>query len=199
MKPGMSLRFSMLLVILSSILLLGCGSTRPTELYLLTPLPSSEAAMSGEGQDLTIGVGPLTLVEYLDRPQIVMRERANKVKADEFHQWAEPLKDNLLRLLAMNLSTLLSTNQTILFPWKGHVPMDYRVNVDVVQFEKGPDGNITLRARWIVIDEKSDDTPRIHQNLISKPMGEDDDYEAVAAAMSEAFADLCREIAKGMN
>ena len=105
MKSRMLLSCALLSVVLSAILLPGCGSTRPTEFYLLTPLP---AAVEAE-KDLTIGVGPLTLVDYLDRPQIVTREKANKVLLNEFHQWAEPLKDNLLRILAMNLSALKIT------------------------------------------------------------------------------------------
>ena len=72
---------------------------------------------------------------------------------------AEPLKHNLLRILTMNLSTLLSTDQTIPFPWKGHLPMDYRVSVDIVQFDRGPDGNIKLKARWVIIDETNKEAP----------------------------------------
>jgi uncharacterized lipoprotein YmbA len=199
MKTGMPVRISMLTAALASLLLLGCGSTRPTEFYLLSPIPSPEAASSETDQDLVIGIGPLTLAEYLDRPQIVTRENENKVNLAEYHQWAEPLKENLLRLLARNLSTLLSTKQIVLFPWKGPVPMTHRVSVEVLQFERMPDGMVILEARWMVTEETKDEkTPRIGQTRIIKPAGEEDDYASLASAMSEAFADLCRKVAENL-
>jgi hypothetical protein len=199
MKTGMHFKISILSTALAALLFSGCGSTRPTEFYLLTPLPSQEAMNGDSEQDPVIGVGPLTLVEYLDRPQIVTRENDNKVILNEYHQWAEPLKDNLLRLLAKNLSSLLSTNHIVLFPWKGPMPMTCRVSVEILQFERMPDGNVTLEARWMVTEEaKEEKTPRVGQMRIVKPAGEEDDYASLAAAMSEAFADLCRELAENL-
>jgi uncharacterized lipoprotein YmbA len=46
--------------------LVGCGSSSPTRLYLL----SADAERSGTAstQGIPIGIGPVTLPKYLDRP-----------------------------------------------------------------------------------------------------------------------------------
>ena len=70
------LLFSCVLAIcgLALLVLSGCfGSTPPTQFYLL-PLPTggdTAPPSSAVQRALTIGVGPVTVPPYLDRPQIV--------------------------------------------------------------------------------------------------------------------------------
>ena len=79
----------------------------PTRFYLLPTLTdvSSPAAM-GE-RALTIGVGPVTLPPYLDRPQIVTRASRAQLHLAELDQWAASLQDTVARVLAENLSLLM--------------------------------------------------------------------------------------------
>ena len=53
--------------------LLGCapigGTTPPSRFYLLTSLEAPPPRTNGPG----LGVGPVRIAEYLDRPQIVTR------------------------------------------------------------------------------------------------------------------------------
>src|SRR5215475_4363631 len=51
------------------LVLAGCANTPPTQFYILPTLASADSAAAN--RDLTIGVGPVTLPPYLDRPQIV--------------------------------------------------------------------------------------------------------------------------------
>jgi len=99
------------LVPLSCVLLVlgGCLCTPPSRFYLLPTLTdvSSPAAM-GE-RALTIGVGPVTLPPYLDRPQIVTRASRAQLHLAELDQWAASLQDTVARVLAENLSLLMPT------------------------------------------------------------------------------------------
>ena len=61
----------------------------------------------------TIGVFPVAMPDYLDRPQVVTRVSENEIKLDEFNRWAEPLKENFYTVLVENLSTLLSNEKII--------------------------------------------------------------------------------------
>ncbi|MCB1821939.1 MAG: membrane integrity-associated transporter subunit PqiC, partial [Candidatus Competibacteraceae bacterium] len=77
-------------------MLAGCGSTPPTAFYTLSPLSASlpTAQTSASRSDVTIGVGPVTVPEFLDRPQIVTRTTANRLDVDEFHRWGGSLQED---------------------------------------------------------------------------------------------------------
>ena len=93
--------------------LLGCGTSQPSHFYLLRALsPASASDLSETKQSsLSIGLGPVTFPEYLNRPQIVTKAGAHEVELAEFHKWAEPLKENVVNVLQENLSGLLSTDR----------------------------------------------------------------------------------------
>ena len=71
-------------------LLTGCGRSIPPRFYVLSPLPRGQQ-VSAPDKPLVIGIGPVELPPYLDRPQIVSRPDANRIALAEFDRWAEPL------------------------------------------------------------------------------------------------------------
>ena len=99
--------------------LAGCASTPPTQFYVLPSLAGSDTAplSAADSRDLTIGVGPVTLPPYLDRPQIVTNTSRAKLTLAEFDQWAAPLHDIFSRALAENLALLIPTDRVLLHPW----------------------------------------------------------------------------------
>ena len=89
------------------------GSLREHAVPLLHPeLPVHVRDDPGTAaaQGPVIGVGPITVPKYLDRPQIVTRSGRNQLALGEFDRWAEPLQDNVLRVLAENLAFLIPTD-----------------------------------------------------------------------------------------
>ena len=76
--------------------LAGCAPGQPTRHYTLSTA-SEPAAAPRSGQGPVIGLGPLTLPQYLDRADIVTRAGANQMRLGEFSQWAEPLEPLLTR------------------------------------------------------------------------------------------------------
>src|SRR5512145_1644163 len=92
-------------VTLGAPLLLGGCASQPSRFYLLSAMPdniTASPAMSNQ-QAPTIGVGPITLPRYVDRPQIVTRTGPYEIKLAEFDRWAEGLDANFSRVLAENL------------------------------------------------------------------------------------------------
>ena len=73
------LRPSLAAALLLALLATGCinlgkGTARMTRLYVLTAMASAPDGIAVSGQaPPTIGVGPLTFPDYLDRPQLVTR------------------------------------------------------------------------------------------------------------------------------
>jgi uncharacterized lipoprotein YmbA len=190
-------------VIVCLVLLGGCLGTRtqkPTDFYLLQPLNSSieeQGTISDEG--IVLGIGPVRVRDYLNRPQIVTRTSTNEITIHEFHYWGEPLNSNFTTILAQNLSVLLSTDRILIFPYrsKQELPPDYQVAVDVIRFDGEPGVEATLLAQYYILEFEKNQRKQIatRQPSLSKPLT-DKSFETLVATMSELVGDLSREIAE---
>ncbi len=181
--------------LLALLLLCGCAS-KATNYYVLHSLQSEAPGvkMTKAESDLTIGVGPIKIPEYLDRPQMVTRSTPNSLQFAEFDKWAEPLEKNLARVLAENLSILLSTDRVVVFPWAGSTHVLYQVTVDVSQMEYTPNGKALLIADWSVFGNNGEKLLEIKRSRIVEPV-QSTGFEAIASAQSRAVEDMSREIA----
>src|SRR4051812_32111240 len=126
----------------------GCAGDKPTRLYVLSAMPDAPGSNSSQG--IPIGVGPVTLPKYLDRPQIITRMDGNSLSQAQFDQWGGDLNDNITRVLASNLSELLKTDRVSLYPWKDRAPVEYEITLDVTRFEQGGDGSVVLSVFWSI-------------------------------------------------
>jgi len=174
---------------------LGCGQTEPSRLYTLSDLTTNKTAPN-KPNGIAVGVGPVTLPQYLDRAQIVVRQSANRLEASEFDRWAEPLKTTVPRVLTENLSVLLVTDRVYSLPRRQRVALDYSVVIDVARFEPTPAGTVSLVARWQIFG--SDDKKRLAdgKTVVERDGAAPGDFEAMAALMSDALIILSRDIAK---
>ena len=138
--------FSVILVIMV-IFLSGCLSRSPEpRFYALSPVQDQVIARrSGTGQNAVIGLGPVKLADYLDQSQLITRTSDNQLVKAEYDLWVGAFKDNFINVLADNLGFFLRTEKIHLYPWRKSVPLDYHVEVDVVQC----DGRLG-EAAWLV-------------------------------------------------
>jgi uncharacterized protein len=185
--------------LLSLLFICGCASKSPNY-YVLNSLqsgaPSAEKARAQN--DLTIGVGPVKIPAYLDRPEITTRSAPDSLQFAEFDKWAEPLEKNLTRVIAENLATLLSTDRIGVFPWLNSAQVQYQVTVDITQLERMPDGKVILAARWNILGDQGENMLVIESSRFSIPI-ESAGYEAIASAESRAVEALSREIAAAVK
>ena len=179
---------------------LGCGTRQPAHFYLLRAMsPDSDAGLSEtKASSLSLGLGPISLPKYLDRPQIVTRISSHEIDLAEFHNWGAPLKDNLVSVLHENLSKLLSTNRIVEYPWNRSNLPDYQLSLDVIQFDGTKNQEATLSVRWRLV---RGDGKRVLQAKISQfsEMLRGPEYEDLVEAMSRMLALLSREIADAIN
>ena len=75
--------------------LVGCSSSPPVVFYTLTEIPSTTASSKTVAYEIL--VGPVTLPETLDRPQLVTRVTDTRVSVLEQQRWAAPLKSEVPR------------------------------------------------------------------------------------------------------
>lgn len=194
----MKQRSFILAVTLSALLAAGgCSTTPPSTFYTLTPI--SDAATRDtqlRGGRVALGLGPVMFPLFLDRPQIVSRDGANRLTLDEFHRWGGSLQDDFLRIWSENLTHLLGNSQILVFPSEVRFPLDFRILAEVLAFEQTPGGEAVLKVRWLVMD------PYLDRLLVSREgvyrqrvTGAGDDRDALAAAMSRTLGDFSRDVA----
>ena len=191
--PHCSTRPVLAMLSLAFLVLGGCGSTPPTRFYLLPTLTDASPPTSTGKRDLTIGVGPVTLPPYLDRPQIVTRASRAKLDLAEFDQWAASLQDTVARVLVENLSLLIPTDRVMLYPWPRTTAIDYQVIVEVTQFDRTLGGEVVLVARWSITAANEQEL-MMRKARFSAPAG-GQDYEATVTAMGRTLEALSRDIA----
>lgn len=193
--------------VLLTALLIACAQSSPSRFYVLTPMapPADEGSSPADAKGVALGIGPVELPKYLDRPQIVTRTSGNELSLAEFDQWAGRLEDNFARVLAENLSGILETDRISLYPWTASAPLDYQVSVVVGRFERAANGAILLDARWTIVGEaekevllmtKSSFSESARPSLAELTSGVD--YDGTVSAMSRTVADLSLDIASAI-
>ncbi len=180
---------------------LGCTATSErARFYKLNSLPAPESITTtqGTGGGVAIGIGPVKFPDHLDRPEIVTRTSDNALQLAEFDRWAGSLEKDFSRILAENLSILLSTDYIFMFPFTQSAPIDYRVAVEVVRFDGELGKNAVLTARWNVMEGSSKELRFIRRSMITEPV-DDNSYEAMVAALSRTVERLTGEIANAIK
>lgn len=187
---------AVILVLALAVCLSACaGKSASSKFYVLSPLPQTKLSDSGGPP---IGVFPIGMPDYLDRPQIVTRVSENEIKFDEFSRWAEPLKENFYTVLVDNLSTLLNSEKVIKTAQNLGVPLAFQVGVEVLQFDGSLGGDAVLNVRWGLFEAEGKKLLLAKRSLFREHTGAAT-YEALAAAQSRAIAALSREIAEAVR
>lgn len=191
---NMSARYA--LIMLMVVTVMGCkGSTPPVIFYTLTPIAAIQDTGSGQHnlKDVLIGIGPLKFPKILDRPQIVTRPAPGRLNLAEFRRWGGFLKDDFLSVMAENLTTLLGTDQVVVYPWPGGLDPSVRIEFDVHQFDGKLGDSVVLNVSWILKTQDQTDNTHLKRSTIVQPvLGPD--YDALVAAKSKALEKFSRII-----
>jgi uncharacterized lipoprotein YmbA len=176
--------------------LIGCATTPPTRFYVLSPVAMSEKEQRlPESPCVSIGIGPIEIPEYLSRSGIVTRVTSHEVMVGTLNRWAEPLKDNLPRVLAENLSSLLCVKNILMLPARGGSSVDYRMHVEVIRMDGKLGDTAVLDVFWTVHGGK--DVVRSNRSNYRQATG-GEGYEEFISAQSRNLASLSREIAEAI-
>ena len=193
-------RYTILLFCMTTVGLGGCAGSAPSRFYVLTAVSTSEPQqpLLGDLREVAIGVGPVELPSYLDRPQMATRAGPYELHFAEFHQWAEPLANNVTRVLSENLSHLLATDRIAIYPWPRSTSVAYQVIVRMSHFEGTLGEQSRLRAQWHIIDVEAQQE-RMRRTSQFQPAVEAADYPSLAAALSQGLGALSQDIAAALR
>jgi uncharacterized lipoprotein YmbA len=184
--------FPLLLAALS-LLPLACGRSLPTRFYLLTPQETRTANPAPDS--LIVGVGPVELPDYLDRPQILTRAGEHEIHFAEFDQWGGSLKSNIAYVVAENLGERLNLDAVYTYPWRTAVRVGFQVGISVIRLDARLGGSATLEARWTLLDDDGRRVLLTRRSAFQLPMT-GSEYADIVDAQSRLFAALSDQIAE---
>ncbi len=133
----------------------GCMvGTTPSSFFMLSsvnvenvqPISKKQVAFSVE----------VNIPEYIDRPQIVTKgESDTEFNMSEFNRWIEPLRSSIERVMAENLSLYMSEAKVKPSSMGMRNP-DYRVVLDIDEFDGRLNGKVYLRVWWSIVNNKNE-------------------------------------------
>jgi uncharacterized protein len=170
-----------------------------SKFYLLTPTADTATSTSAiaptqsSSDSFTLGLGPIKLPPYLDRPEIVTRAAPNRLELSKEDRWGESLQNGFTRAMERDLSAQ-SGAVVIVFPWYNTVHIDMQVQIDVFRFETDSQGVATLSAKWTILDSTGKIILYTVEAHLTQPSKSGDNTEA-AAALSRTIGDLSGQIA----
>lgn len=177
--------------LLLALLLASCAE--PKSFYVLN---AEGPAPSGGG--MGVGVGPVSLAGYLDRPNLVFQESGNRMSVSENHRWAGDLEENIARVTASNLGRKLGTGNVRVYPWGSDGELRYQVSLDIRQLHATADGDAVIDAAWRVYSLPD------RRMISSKSWSgtedlKNDGFEGMAEAESRLLGRLADEIAVSLR
>jgi len=173
-----------------------CGTPPKEYFYTLSDHPRGDLATgdaTAAGSNYSVAIAPVSVPEGVDRPQMVVRADGNQVELSELHRWAEPLKSEIPRVLAVHLRRALGTARIATADQSASLDADYRIAIDMQRFESILGENVVIEALWSVRAAEGG-RARTGRSFISEP-ARGADHEALAAAHGRALAQVAGELA----
>lgn len=187
---------SPLLVACTLFVLSSCSSATKkieenTQYYQLDE--ASEIPTSSSNPRWVVGLGPVEIPSYLDRPQLLKRGRDGQLYAHDLHRWESPLRSQIHNQLKLLLSKSRRDIQIEDHPFRHAHRIDYQWRVEMQSFEHTPNGRLSLKAKIELRDlrKQSPTAERIVE--ISEPV-EDKDFASLVSAMQKCLQSLASEM-----
>jgi uncharacterized lipoprotein YmbA len=169
------------------------GGPKPS-FYALSSAGDSSAPLAAR-PELGLVIGPIEFPRYLDRPELVARDGANQLVVADAHRWGGSLRNEILRVVSDDLARLLGTSRVVTYPSEPRFAADYRVLLDLREFERVAAGDVVLRARFTIVSIAKGAALAVEEASIAQPVASSS-WNDVVAAESAALATLTRRIAE---
>jgi uncharacterized lipoprotein YmbA len=183
--------FRRLVAVVFAAVLTACATPLPTVYYTLNgdPLPGG-----GQGSP-SIVVLPAALPELLDRPQWVLQTSDGQVVIKESRRWAEPLRNEISRVVAGELGRLLDSARVLAPNGGSEFQADYRLRLDVQRVDATLGKGVAIDVFWRLEPAKGKPlTGRSRLHEAADGVGEAA-YEQLLAAERRALQRVAKDIA----
>ncbi len=177
------------LVLSTTLVLAACASSPATRHYRLSDTQATSAAQTGAPR---LAVGPISLPQLVDRPQLVVNHAGHEVAISEFDRWAQPLKDELAQYLAEALGrqtgAVVVTQQHV-----SATDASLRLAIDVLRFQARAGNDVQIEWVYTLRHRSGHWTQQGRQSLSEPVSGPG--AAPVVAAYSRALARASETIA----
>lgn len=177
-------------------ILKGCAASQPTRFFVLNAPEHSqkESLKSCQNERIfTLGINPITMPRYLDRPQIMTKVNDNEFKLSELNVWAEPLKDTLTRVIAQNLNSVPCAD-IVIMPKVLSKQINYRLSAEVIRLDGTLGGQALFDVQWSITEEQTKRVLIAKVSRYREPVLSHD-YNALVYAYNRVLDSLSQEIA----
>jgi len=193
-------RVTAILIIIICFFVVSCSKTTPSQFYTIRPMSPIDTTKKTHPftNNIGIGINPVEIPDYLNRPQLVIRKNKNEVTLSEFNRWAGSLKDNINNVITENIATLLNTNRVYAHPRIKMDEIDYLISINIYSLEFIPGEQVILKGSWIIMetDTKKEALARIFSLNERIKTG---DFNEMIDALSLNFDNLSKAIASEIN
>lgn len=175
----------LILLVLSSS---ACQHSPRKEYFALSATASDARVTELTLVNQVIGVGPVSIPEYLQHNKISYWKTPQQLFMMENHYWAEPLERGITRVLTLQLQAKHPHWRVMQFPWLNNQRPQYSLKIDIQRLDAFAD-HAVLEATidWIDLRTKA----VIHNQRIKLRQ----DSSANSAAIAQTFSELLQQSA----
>jgi len=177
-------------------ILLGCQKEPARHVYILSPPADGAVRQIDHDTRPVLELRTVSLPDYLDTSDILLRDGRNEVRVSPTGQWGERLSTGIAESLRTALARRLPAIRIASSPTPGQPARELMIDVDA--FDVQPDGHCVLTARWTVENpDRQDSGNGGRATIVTKAAASADG--AVVAAMETAVDQLAGRIAATLN
>lgn len=169
----------------------GCSTRSPSANFYLLENEFSDAEKTG---NLRVGLGPVSVADYLQKPQIAIRTNSSQIIFSEFDRWASDLRGLIISSLQHDLAIELNTNNVFEFPWRKSDQVEVAIQLDIKRLDASFDDSSAFLVAKVTLSRK--DGPSVVRSFALREALEGDGYAAAVTAERLLIKQLAKKIAQ---
>lgn len=185
-------------LLVSTSVLVACMSAPRERYYALSGNVDTQPASQNAPARFGVVIGPISIPEVVNRPQIVVLKGDSEVSVAEQSRWAEPLDSGIARVMTDNLAQRLTGARISSFTHSRTVTADYRVLIDVQRFDSTLGEGVHDEFLWTVRATAKEGVVKSGRT-IAREAAQGGEYAALVAAHNRALTILSRDIASAIE
>ncbi len=190
----------MLILVIATVVMTGCATTPETKFYTL--ISARDGLISADKKTAyfssVIGLMPVEIPDYIDRPQLVKRRPDGQVLRADFDKWAGSIRTDIERVIAENISAVTGSSQVLRFPWRKSEAVEYRLSIRIERLDGTPGGNVNLSARWMLFGRDGKTLLHTQETGTAEPVY-GNTYKDLVHAQSRALLSLSMNISDWLH
>lgn len=180
------------IILITTLLILCACQHSPRKEYFALNAATEEVHYNSASIEKVVGIGPLSIPEYLQHSRISYWITPLQLSMKENHSWAEPLEQGVNRVLRLHIQAAHPQWRVVQFPWRSNQRPAYTIRIDIQRLD--------AFANYAVI-EASIDVVDMQTNKVigSKQFNARVDSSSESRDIARAYSELLQQLANDIN